>query len=146
MDIIETVRSLLEAFPKISDIAGEVHVDFTSDEPTSYGLSSAGDMLLSEDILGNQTRQHSFLLYTTYCGINDYERMANSTALAQLAVWLDAQRGNTVTTEIDGTEYTGELVSVSASNGMLYAVPQENVISGIQYQLQITAQYTVDFI
>lgn len=39
MNIIEAVRALLMKFPKISDVVGEVHIDFTDPEPTSYGLS-----------------------------------------------------------------------------------------------------------
>ena len=61
MNIIETVRSILESFPKISDVCNEVHIDFADPEPTSYGLSSTGDELISEDVLGNQKRQHKRL-------------------------------------------------------------------------------------
>lgn len=74
MNIIEQVREILTRFPRISEICGCVHVDFADPLPTSYGLSSTGDTLLSEDILGSQKRQHTFLLYTTYSGMNDYEK------------------------------------------------------------------------
>lgn len=144
MNIIERMRGILESFPKISTVCNEIHIDFADPEPTSYGLSSTGDSLIKEDILGNQTRQHSFLLYSTFSGINDFERQENSTALLELAVWLKNQTGAEVETEVDGVTHKGEIIKITAENGMLYAVPQENNIDGMQYQLQIIAQYTAE--
>lgn len=145
INIIETMRKILEDFPKIAAVCNEINIDFASPEPTSYGLSSLGDKLLSEDILGNQVRQHSFLLYSTFSGINDFERQGNSTALTELSVWLSKQFGQKVTTELDGEVCDGEITKIIAGNGMLYAVPQPNSISGMRYQLQIEVQYTIEF-
>ena len=144
MNIIETVRSILESFPKISEVCNSIHIDFTDPEPTSYGLSSTGGELIYEDVLGNQRRQHSFMLYTTYSSMNDYERLSNSAALLELSVWLKEQTGGTIDTVIGSTTYTGTLEKLTASNGMLYSVPQENELDGVQYQLTIIAEYTVN--
>ena len=144
MNIIEAVRDILQSFSKISEVCNEVHIDFADPEPTSYGLSSMGDELVKEDVLGNQTRQHTFMLYSTFSGVNDYERLSNSGALLDLSVWLKKQIGEKVETEIDGEIYKGNITKLSAENGMLYAVPQENTIDGMQYQMQIIAQYTVE--
>ena len=135
MNIIEKMKSILQSFPKIEAVCNEIHIDFADPEPTSYGLSSTGDSLIKEDILGNQTRQHSFLLYSTFSGINDFERQENSTALLELSAWLKNKVGEEVETEIDGEIYKGEITKISAENGMLYAVPQENTFDGMQYQL-----------
>lgn len=144
INIIETVRGILESFPKISEVCNEIHIDFADPEPTSYGLNSTGDSLIKEDVLGNQTRQHTFFLYSTFSGINDYERLANSSALLELSQWLSRKRGDTVLSEIGGELYRGELLSIKAENGMLYEVPQGNEIDGLQYQLQIVAEYTIE--
>ena len=144
MNIIETVRSILESFPKISEVCNEVHIDFADPEPTSYGLSSTGDELITEDILGNQLRQHSFMLYTTYSSLNDYERLSNSTALLELGLWLKEQTGCEVESTVGSTVYNGRLEKLTAANGMLISVPQENEMDGVQYQLQIIAEYTVE--
>lgn len=144
MNIIEKVREIVQEFPRISEVCNEVHVDFTDPEPTSYGLSSTGDKLLSEDILGDQTRRHSFLLYATYSGINDFERLSNSSVLLELALWLEEQAGTEVETAIGEKTCSGEIKKISAENGMLYSVPQENNVDGLQYQLQIIATYTVE--
>ena len=144
MNIIEKVQAILESFPKISEICNSVHIDFNEPEPTSYGLSSLGDELITEDIIGGQTRQHTFMLYTTYSSINDYERLHNSSALLELGTWLERQTDCEVTTTIGDDTYTGTLTKLKTANGMLYAIPQENEYDAYQYQLQIVAAYTVD--
>ena len=145
INIIETVRGILESFPKISEVCNEIHIDFADPEPTSYGLASTGDSLIKEDVLGNQTRQHTFMLYSTFSGINDYERLANSSALTELSQWLSVKKGDVVLSQIGDDLYRGELLSIKAENGTLYEVPQENNIDGLQYQLQIIAEYTIKF-
>lgn len=145
INIIEKTRELLMQFPEISLVCNSINVDFTDTEPTSYGLSSVGDRLVFEDVLGNQTRQHSFMLYSTFSGINDFERMSNSQALTELSVWLSKQEGEPVTTNIDGTEHTGEIIAISVSGGNLYEVPFNNKTIGLRYQLQIEVQYTVNY-
>ena len=136
MNIIEAVRALLLEFPKISDVVGEVHIDFTDPEPTSYGLSSTDDSLIKEDILGGQLRQHTFMLYTTYSSMNDYERLSNSTALTELGIWLGKQKN--IPTD------SGRITKITTGSGMLIAVPQENEFDGVQYQLQIIAEYAFE--
>jgi hypothetical protein len=144
VNIIEQIRNILQSFPKIGEVCGGIHIDFSDPNPTSYGLSSLGDKLVSEDILGGQKRQHSFMLYSTFSGINDYERLGNSGAVLELGNWLSRQIGGEVDTEIDGEIYHGEITKITAENGMLYAVPQENTQDGIRYQLQIIAEYTAE--
>lgn len=144
MNIIETVRSILESFPRISEVCNSIHIDFADSEPTSYGLSSTGDELIREDVIGGQLRQHSFMLYTNYSSINDYERLNNSSVLTELSVWLERQTGYEVQTIIGDETFSGTLEKLTAANGMLYEIPEKNETDGWQYQLQIIAEYTVD--
>ena len=144
MNIIEVMKSILSQFPKISVTGSDINIDLTGDDPTSFVLSSVGDRLVSEDILGGQTRMHSFLLYAVFSGINDYERIENSTTLTELAVWLSTRFGDTVTTALGTESCTGVLQSINAGNGRLYAVEEDNTITGMRYQMTIEAQYTVE--
>ena len=128
MNIIEKIRDILQNFPKISEVCNTVHVDFTDPEPTSYGLSSVGDSFVKSDILGGQIRQHNFFLYSTFSSISDYERLENSSTLLELAQWLENQTDETI-------------IKITAENGQLFAVPQENELDGWQYQLQIVVHY-----
>lgn len=144
-NVIETVRELLAGFPRIAEVLGTLHVDFSDGGQDSYSLSPTGDTLLSEDIIGNQRRQHTFLLTASYSAINDYERISSSGVLLELAVWLSHQRDIPVETTVNGEVFPGEITRMTAANGMLYAVPQENSANTYMYQLTITAEYTVDF-
>lgn len=145
MNIIELVKSLLQEFPKINEVCNTIHVDFTEDTPTDYGLSPTGDTILSEDILGNQLRQHTFSLYAVYQSTNDYDRLANSGVLLELQMYLERKADNQqITINVDDKTLTGELKKLSCANGMLYSVPQQNMMDGVMYQLQITAQYTIE--
>lgn len=145
MNIIELVKSLLQEFPKINEVCNNIHVDFTEDTPTDYGLSPTGDTLLSEDILGNQLRQHTFSLYAVYQSTNDYDRLANSGVLLELQMYLERKADNQqITINVDDKTLTGELKKLTCTNGMLYSVPQQNMMDGVMYQLQITAQYTME--
>lgn len=130
MNIIQKFRETLHNYPDISEVCNAVHVDFTDPEPSSYGLSSVGDILVKEDIMGGQIRQHNFFLYSTFSSINDYERLENSCILLNLAQWLEKQTD-------------GNIIKITAENGQLFAVPQENELDGWQYQLQITVHYKV---
>lgn len=144
MNIIEKVRSLVQSFPKIAEIYGTVHVDFTGNEPTDYGLSSLGDTLVVEDICGNQERQHTFMLHSVFSAVNDFERMSNTGVLLELAQYLDRCVGDEVTHEIGGVTHTGEITRITTANGALTMIPDENTVSGWFYQLQIIAEYTVN--
>ena len=63
MTIIEYMRQKLTEYPKISEFltGDDIHIDFTEPDPVNYGLSSNGDSLVKEDILGNQIRRHNLL-------------------------------------------------------------------------------------
>lgn len=145
MNIIELVKTILQDFPKIDDVCNEIHVDFNDETADSYGLSPTGDTLIKEDILGNQTRQHTFILYAVYQSVNDYDRLANSGTLLELQMWLEHQANEQpLDIEINDIQFTGRLTKLTCANGMIYAIPSENMNDGVQYQLQITAEYKIE--
>ena len=143
MNVIETIRALLESFPKISEVCNSIHVDFADPEPTSYGLTSIGDIFISEDIIGNQKWKHNFMLYASYSSVNDYERLSNSGLLQELTLWLSKKEDLPITQMIGDDLYEGEITKITAGNAMLYDVPQENTLDGVQYQMNISADYTI---
>lgn len=141
MNIVELVKSILREFPKIK----ELHFDYSENEVDSYGLYSTGDTLIKEDILGNQTRQHTFALYAVYQSFNDYDRLANSGVLLELQMWLEQYADEQeISVTVGDSELKGTLTKLSCANGMVYAIPDENLNSGVQYQLQITADYKIE--
>ena len=74
-------------------------------------------------------------MYSTFSGINDFERMTNSEAITNLSIWLSKQMGAEITTELDGIVHTGEITAVSTGGGTLYEVPQGSIKNG----------YTIEF-
>lgn len=145
MNIIELVKSILQEFPKINQVCNDIHVDFTDEYATNYGLSPTGDTLLKSDVLGNQTRQHTFILYAVYQSQSDYDRMANSGTLLELQMWLERNaKHQELAVEIDGATLTGVLTKLTCANGMLYSIPNNNLNDGVLYQLQITAEYEIE--
>ncbi len=141
MNIIELVKEVVLGFPNISDL----HIDYTEDAPDNYGLYPTGDQLVKEDIIGNQDRQHNFVLYAIFQSINNYERIANSTFLLDLAYWLEhAATGQKIEVTIDERTVTGKLTKLSSANGMLYGYQNGDLAGPVTYQLQIYAQYHLE--
>lgn len=145
MNIIEFVKEVLTSYPKIQEFTNNIYVDFTDDSPTNFGISSLGDALVKEDILGNQIRQHNFVLYAVNQSFTDYDRLLNSTFLLELSYWLERYRSDVeLSATINNKTYKGMLKSLSSANGMMYQVINEDMNNGVMYQIQIYAQYTVE--
>lgn len=139
MNIIEKVREILTDYEGISEFVNTVHVDFTDSEATNYGLSSTGDQLIKSDILGNQLRQHNFVLYASKDAMEDYNRLSNSGFLLELSYWLESQKGQ----EINAEDKTGIITKIWCANGMLFQLQNGDINSSVLYQLQIYAQYEI---
>ena len=141
MNIIETVQAALLSFPQISSL----HIDYNDNAPGEYGLYPTGDRLVKEDILGNQERQHTFILYADFQSFNDYDRLSNSGTLLSLQQWLERFSDNqTVTAEVGGVSLQGQLKKITCANGMLFNIQDGNLNTAVRYQLQITAEYTIE--
>lgn len=140
MNIIEKVREILTNYEGISQFTNTVHVDFTDDEYVDYGLSSTGDSLIREDVLGNKIRQHNFALYAKKEFMEDYNRLANSNWLLDLNYWLETQKGQ----EVTAGDKIGRITKLWSANGMLFDVPNGDINNGVLYQLQIYAEYKIE--
>ncbi len=143
MNVIEVTKKILSDYKKISEFSNGVQVDFTTNEPTNFGLSSIGDTLIKEDVLGNQKRKHSFVLYAVNQAYEDYDRLANSSFLLELAYWLETQKGQEVDVAIGDIVKKGEITKISTANAMIFNVPTGNIRDGVMYQIQIYVEYKV---
>ena len=145
MNIIELVKQILTDYPKITEFTNEINVDFTDDTPTNFGLSSTGDQLIREDILGNQLRQHNFVLYALNQSFTNYDRLVNSTFLLDLAYWLEQYKNeDPIEVTINDKTVSGKLLKLSSANAMLYMVPTGDINDGVTYQIQIYARYYLE--
>jgi hypothetical protein len=142
VNIIELVKSILQEFPKISEI---VCIDSLGTAPDDFGLYPTGDKLVKTDVLGNETREHTFILYAIFQSFNDYDRLVNSGTLLELQMWLERHAlGQDLSVETDNKILSGKLNKLTCANGMLYNIPEQNTNGGVQYQLQITAEYKIE--
>lgn len=133
MNVIEKTQHIISEYPEISKFTNEVDIDFTSNEPTSFGLSSTGDTKVKEFLTGKQVRQHNFVLYATQDSFNSFQRLNNSNFLMEFSYWLEQQKN------IDIDE--GKITKIWASNGMAYEAPSGDINDGIRYQIQIYVEY-----
>lgn len=147
MTIIDYMRKKLTEYPKISEfLAGEdIHVDFTAPDPVNYGLSSTGDSLVKQDVLGNQIRQHNFVMQAVGQSFTDYNRLANSNFLLDLAYWLEWLPEEEGLTIVAGEqEWKGMFLKATTANAMGMGMMGETIEQGVMYQIQIYAQYIVE--
>lgn len=147
MTIIDYMRQKLTEYPKIAEFLGsdDIHVDFTDPEPTSYGLSSTGDSLIKEDLLGNQIRQHSFVLYAVGQSFTDYNRLANSNFLLELSYWLERlPEGDVLSMTVISLSPTGKFLKATTANAMSMGPMGDTIDQGVMYQIQIYSQYRIE--
>lgn len=148
-DIITVVKTAVNNFPQIYAFTHDIHVDFTdtlANEPNAnFGISSTGDELVREDILGNQIRRHSFVLYAVKQSYLDYDRLVNSTFLLDLAYYLAFYpTDDAISVTINSKTVTGELQELSSANAMLFEIMDDDINSGCKYQIQIFAEYKLE--
>ena len=141
MTVLETIRSEVESY--LSELMGtdSVHIDFVEEMDGCAGVSLMGDKLLRRDIWGNQTRTSDLLIYMVAQGVNDYERQANTEALAELGLHLDNIKHVAITATYDGTEREGEIDSVNVSEASVYTVSEDGVYT--TYQMKVAVVYEI---
>lgn len=141
MNIVEVMQAALAS----CSAAERLHIDYNQNIPGSFGLYPTGDRLVSEDILGNQERSHTFILYADFQSFNDYDRLQNSGFLLRLQSCLERFPDGQPVTQLAGeAEYNGYLKKITCTNGMLFSIPDGNMNTAVRYQLQITADYTIE--
>ncbi len=70
--------------------------------------------------MGNQIRQHNFILYAVFQSFNDYDRLANSGTLLELQMWLEQYAdGQEISINIGGKELTGQLTKLTCAKVLL---------------------------
>ncbi len=143
MNIIERVKQIINEYPDIAAFSNDVHIDYKEAEPGNFGLSSLGDSLVKKDVIGNELRQHTFVLYAQNQSFNDFDRLSNSGFLLNLAYYLETVKGQQLEAKVGEKSYTGNITKMWSANGMLYSVPTGNLADGVTYQLQIYAQYKI---
>ena len=89
----EQSKSILEALQKyiakcelLNNL--DLHIEQVESNPTNYSIGSAGQVLLSEDILGNQTWQYNAILQSREYTADDLSRLDNAAFTEQFIFYL----------------------------------------------------------
>ena len=133
MNVIEETQKIISEYPDISLFTNDIDIDFTSDEPTNYGLSSTGETIVRSFITGKQLIRHNFVLYAVKESFNMFTRLSNSNFLLEFSRWLANQKN----IEVD----EGVITKITTSNAMAYEIPSGDINDGIRYQIQIYVEY-----
>ena len=141
MNIIETVKGILNSYDKIQEFTRGITIDFTDEKIEGVGLYSSGDTLVKQDVLGNQQRRHNFYIYSVNDSTLDYDRLNNSNFLLELGYYLDLQKNIPITANVANVERNGKITKMSCANAMKYSVDTQN--KNYIYQIQINVDYTI---
>lgn len=131
-NVIEETQKIISEFPEI-ELFTEVDIDFTTNDPTSYGLSSNGETVIRNYITGKKIIQHNFVLYAVKESFDTFKRLSNSNFLLDFSRWLGTQK------DIEIEE--GIIKRITTSNAMAYEIPSGDINDGIRYQIQIYVEY-----
>ena len=142
MNVIETVKHILSECT-IMDEFNKIHIDYTEGSVGFAGLFPNGATKSGEDLIGNPKYRITFTLYTGLNSANDYDRLANSDLLLRLTYYLNQLKNLSITENVDGHEYPGEVSRIFCSNGLLFDYPTGDPNDGVRYQLQIGAEYII---
>lgn len=133
MNVIEKTQSILSEYPGLPVFTNEIDIDFTSDAPTNYGLSSTGETVIRRYITGKTLKRHNFVLYAVQESYDTIKRLENSNFLLDFGRWLETQKN----IEID----EGRILQITTSNAMAYDIPSGDINDGMRYQIQIYVDY-----
>lgn len=136
MSVISGVREFVQTCPSIG-LLKSICIDSTEDDPTSYGISPAGDRLVSAYIDGSQKRQYSFAVYVRRATLADVERLDNAEFVEGFCDWVDqCVREKNFPSLGDRITVTG----METANGFLFDLDEDGM-SGL-YQIQCQLYYT----
>lgn len=133
--IISAVRKFVATCPHLSEFA-PVHVDFTAEEATNYGVASSGESPVQRYFTGDTLRRHNFALYAREYTTNDAERLTNSGFLERFANWLEEQ---TLTSGLPDLGEGRKAEEMGSANAMLFDLNEDGQ-TGL-YQIQFYLLY-----
>ena len=84
-------------------------------------------------------------MYAVGQSFTDYNRLANSNFLLELAYWLEhLPKEEGITANIDCKELKGKFLKATKANAMSMGLMGDTIDKGVMYQLQIYAQYKLE--
>lgn len=133
--IIDSLKTFLASCPGITE---ELHIDFTDDTATSYGIMPTGIVTSQRYFDGGKLMQYSFAIYIRGYTAEDFERLANSQFLEAFSEWLD-----THVPELDAGLTADR---VETANGMLFDMSEDGSTGLYQLQCQLFYERSANYV
>lgn len=145
MNLIKTVQKIFTAGEFMDEFNG-MHIDYSNNNDGNTGLFMSDDHKVSEDLIGNVTRQATFTIYRNVFNANDVERIQNSNFIMELGAYLENLSNQNITFDYKvgkSIEKKGVIKNINCSNGMMFQYLNGAPGRGAQYMLQIQIKYEV---
>ncbi|MGX8711630.1 MAG: chloramphenicol resistance protein [bacterium] len=138
MSIVESLQAFISTCPTLNAFA-DLHVDGLEPGAVNYSIDTLpGARILTQDLVGNKTREFPFSLTSREAAVDDLARITNSGFYEQFADWLEEQTDDDNLPDL-GTKRTAEAIEAT-SWGYLYQ-RDENDQTAI-YQIICKMTYT----
>ena len=132
MSIIKSVQNWLAEY---DGLEFEPLTDITGENPSSYALALTGTSVISVDILGNRTYQHSYHFMAREQADTEADRADTHDFLEALCEWIEQRNDADDLPKLPG-EY--ESIGINVSNAMLMDIFDDG--TGL-YQVQIQINF-----
>ena len=84
-------------------------------------------------------------MYAVGQSFTDYNRLANSNFLLELAYWLERlPEEDGISGTVENREFLGKFMKATTANAMSMGLMGETIEQGVMYQIQIYAQYKIE--
>ncbi|PWM59781.1 MAG: hypothetical protein DBX91_05275 [Subdoligranulum variabile] len=87
MSILKSLQEFLSGYPDMRPV--RILTDGVSEDAESYAVSPAGNIRISEDILGNRTYENDYVFLARECTADEVDRQDNYDFLEGLFEWLE---------------------------------------------------------
>lgn len=128
--ILSGLQEYIKKCPFLDNL--ELHIEQTESEPVNYSINALGQVLLSEDVLGNQTWQYNAVLQSREYTHDDLARLNNAEFTEQFIFWLQDLNSNE---DFPVLPKRCTAQKIYADNGIILSL-DENGDRG-EYQIQI---------
>jgi hypothetical protein len=144
MSKIKQMREFIATCPHLNVLADNIHVDWTADKPTNYGIMPTGETIVSRksNVIGDVTyhKQYNCSIFARFTTANDAMRIENCDFFDDFTEWLEEQDTNGTPPRFSDEEFIHEEY-ITAQSGFLYEMEK----SGDRgtYQIQVQVNYKI---
>lgn len=138
--MIDSIRTYIATCPYLKEFV-EINVDYLKDKVVAYSVNpSVGfNPVVSEDVVGNQTRQFLFTFDSKFYWNSEVQNnIDNSKFYEDFSNWLDINNKNGIFPALNEGEYPIKIEALT--NGYVFATNSDEAIYRIQCRFEYTKE------